>query len=161
MMPRPFRIEFVEVFYLVALHRDILGVVMLLIGCICSHGALAGGYMSDEQDVLMLAQEGDKNSQFQIGYALLSGRSEVRDEREALYWIKCASLKGHKKSLVLLSQFYRYGWGDVDVDLDISRRLLEQASEMGDGEAFFLTGVYYDLGLGVRKDVVKAQEYYK
>lgn len=139
----------------------IIGVLIALMHGIFLQSAFASSADISEQDVLLRAQEGDKNSQFRIGYLLLAGTDEVRDEINALYWIRCASMKKHAKSTVLLSQFYRYGWANVNIDLNLSRRLLEQASEMSDGEAFFLLGVYYDLGIGVQRNTMKAQNYYK
>lgn len=52
--------------------------------------------------LLPLAEKGNPDAQYAIGYMYYYGQGVVEDRGKALYWIKCAAEHGHKDAMAAM-----------------------------------------------------------
>jgi len=84
--------------------------------------------------------------------------TEYTDYEKACYWYRMAAEAGYIKGIFNYANMLHYGRG-VKRDYAEARRLFEAIAEY-DPSAYFYLGLYYQNGLGVEADYLKAHQYY-
>ncbi len=95
-----------------------------------------------------------------LGRYHLLGEVFPRDLPDALKWLEKAVAQDYAPAMTTLAAMYMFGDG-VKVNGKKAVELLTRAIELGDGEALFVRGVCSEKGIGVEKDPVDAQSWYK
>ena len=98
-----------------------------------------------------LAEEGNVEAQFHLGFMYDFGEGIPENDSEAVKWWHRAAGRGHRSSQVILGIKYREGTG-VRQDFAIAAELLRRAAAPGDGQAEMLLGYMHLYGEGMRQD---------
>ncbi len=110
---------------------------------------------------LILAQKGDKDAQFRIGYSYEHGIGITKDDGKALHWYLKAVENGQFKAMFTLALFYQDGRGGLSRDLDKAVYWFTQSAEGGVPEAQYNLALFYQQGnLSLSKDYAKALHWY-
>jgi hypothetical protein len=110
------------------------------------------------KEYLPLAQQGDANAQFIVGYIYCQGAKP--QYAEALKWFKQAAVKGHPNAQFNLGQMYRLGQG-VAKNPTEAARWYRAAANQGFADAQLRLGIAYEEGSGVTRDLKQAAELYR
>jgi len=111
--------------------------------------------------VLLKAENGDAQSQGQLGYAFLVGSLGVaKDEVEALKWYRKAAEQGNAHAQWDLGLCYASGQGVAKDEVE-AVKWYRKAAEQEDAEAQWRLGLCYARGQGVAKDEVEAVRWYR
>jgi len=94
------------------------------------------------EDIRLLAQQGDGESQFSLGLMYDSGDRVQRDPQRAFYWLTRAADSGITGARLYLGMKYQYGVG-VQPDTNKAIRCYEEAAVRGWAQAAFLLGELY------------------
>ena len=98
-----------------------------------------------------LAEEGNVEAQFHLGFMYDFGEGIPENDSEAVKWWHRAAGQGHRSSQVMLGIKYREGAG-VRQDFALAAELLRRAAVQGDGQAEMLLGYMHLYGEGMRQD---------
>ena len=83
------------------------------------------------------------------------------DKGKHLYWLEKTAEDGLPLSIISMAQIYRHGYDyDVEVDIEKSFEWLMQAVELDNLGAQRMAGEYYEKGMAVEQDLVKAYMMY-
>ena len=108
-----------------------------------------------------LAEQGYAKAQHFVATCYNSGLGTKKDKTLALEWYKKAAEQEYPQSVCYLADFYEYGTGGVERDIDEAVRLWKKAAELGDKEAPFILGNLYYYGTYVDQDRKKAVYWYR
>lgn len=72
---------------------------------------------------------------FNLGQCCELGIGTQQDFKQAADWYKIASEQGHPTAMYNLGVFYVHGWGGLQSDIAIAKKLFTQAAELGQQEA--------------------------
>jgi uncharacterized protein len=89
------------------------------------------------------AVDGDPAYQLKLGKMLQFGDQVLKDEQEALKWIRAAADEGFPPAQFHLSCLYAYGWCSLEPDSEQRQMWLGKAAERGFPEAIYQKGVIY------------------
>ena len=106
------------------------------------------------------AEQGDANSQFQLGGLYHFGHGVPQDDAQGFAWIMKAAEQGHIDAEFFISVSYTQGWG-VTSDAAQSAVWLRKAAEQGDARSQFYLGVDYEKGEGVAQDYSEAYYWFE
>ena len=124
------------------------------------NGGVSYRFSPRERWVELMAYEGDAESQYEMGWEMITrsnfGRTE-EESQEAISWLRLAAEQGHAKAGNCLGECYRDGNG-VEQDMSEAVRWFEKAAEQNNPEALFNLGFCYYAGNGVERDWGKARE---
>jgi len=110
--------------------------------------------------LLQRAQEGDTQSQLQLGECYLRGENGVeKDSTQAIKWFSKASDGGLVEGETSIANMYYHGLG-VERDFQKAMNIFLNAAERGCAEAMCCMGDMYSLGQGVTMDYIQAMEWY-
>ncbi len=93
--------------------------------------------------VKLKADEGDAESQYQMGRLFIRGKDVNQNFREALKWHTKAAQQGHAKAQITLGTMHHWGRG-VPQDLKRAAQWLRLAAEKGDPEAQYQLGSIFE-----------------
>ena len=109
---------------------------------------LKGDYATALREWDPLANQGDAQAQFQLGWMYSKGEGVSEDDQEAVKWYRLAAEQRHAHAQYNLGLMYDSGWG-VPKDDKEAVKWFRRAAEMGFAEAQHNLGVMYQKGRGV------------
>lgn len=114
---------------------------------------LSGDYTEDEIVGLLtdLADEGDVEAQFSLGYRHSFGMGVEQDYARSAHWYEKAAQQGHSTAMFNLGVMHFYGSG-VDQDYKQAIDWYDQAARQGNADAQFILGTIYERGAHVDGD---------
>ncbi len=109
-----------------------------------------------------LAEQGNSDAQFRIGYRLAFGRKSPRPRKweEVVGWWQLAADQGVRRAKFYLVVCYEHGRG-VDSDITKAFACYLEAAQLGFPEAQYNAGFSYREGSGVEQDYQKAAEWFE
>jgi tetratricopeptide (TPR) repeat protein len=111
-----------------------------------------------------LAENGDVNAQFYLGYSYYSGKGVAGvtvDYVEAVKWFHKAADQGNATAQRLIGDFYYNGWGGVAVDYSEAAKWYRKAADQNEVTAECCLGDCYAKGQGVPQDYEEAVKWYR
>jgi TPR repeat protein len=109
----------------------------------------------DFDDIKKLAEKGDIDAQFDLGWMYLNGIGVPQDYKQAVYWFTKAAEKGHAGAQDNLGASYYNGKG-VPQDYKQAAYWLTKAAEQGIAYSQNILGILYLYGKGVPQDYKQA-----
>lgn len=109
---------------------------------------LAKYLVLSREELLPLAEQGDSEAQFHLGFRnLMNIDNRGADKKKAIEWLEKSAEKDHFTALLILADCYHTGNG-VPLDIEKAIRLYNRAAQVGDkGEAYgYLGRLYYQNG---------------
>ena len=106
------------------------------------------------------AENGDVESQFNLGIQYQDGKGVEQNFKEAVKWYRKAAEQGDADAQNNLGFMYEKGLG-VERDFDEATKWFHKAAEQGDSDAQFNLGEHYEKGLGVERDFDEATKWYR
>ncbi|HJQ61074.1 MAG TPA: tetratricopeptide repeat protein [Vineibacter sp.] len=107
-----------------------------------------------------LADQGDANAQFRLGFMHQLGMGVAVDDVEAATWYRKAALQAHAEARYRLGMLYAAGIG-VSRNATEASRWLRLAAHQGHATAQLELGLVYAGGVGVRRDDVQAHAWFE
>ena len=114
-----------------------------------------GDYSAAYEGFLSLAETGNLDAQFELGYIYDFGEGVAENDSEAVKWWHRAAEQDHRPSQLMLGIKYRSGAG-IPHDYTLARRWLRRAAAEGDGLAAKHLGYMHLLGEGVTRSPAAA-----
>lgn len=111
-------------------------------------------------NLIKFAEQGDADSQFELGVRYANGDGVTQDYAKAAFWFEKAARQGHETAQYNIAQCYEKELGVVQ-NYSIAFRWYERAGEQGDIDAIANMALYYYLGQGIPKDYEKAVYYWE
>ncbi len=136
---------------------------LLCLACITVFGlpVMAGDVISIEfTQLLERAQQGDAESQFEVGKRYANGNGVSTNAEEAVKWYKLAAEQGYSNAQNNLGVCYGNGEGVSENDAE-AVKWYRLAAEQGDATAQLNLGRCYDNGEGVPQDYKEAVKWYR
>ena len=127
---------------------------------------LSGPYVTQLPDsqvmsrVRQLAERGEIEAEFYLGYLLAHGQFTVKDDREAVPWFRKAAEKGHATAQNSLGWMYHEGRG-VPKDDTQAIAWIRKSAGKGNADAQNNLGWMYREGRGVLKDDAEAVVWFR
>ncbi len=115
---------------------------------------------SDFEELLEKAENGDAESQFQVGRSYFIGDGVEDDEEEAVHWYEEAAENGHIEAMYELGQCYSLGMGVEEDEEEAVSWYRKAARKKHPGAMYELANCYY-YGNGVTENVARAKEWYR
>lgn len=114
----------------------------------------------DFKQCSLLAENGNADAMFYIGYMYDEADGVKQDYDKALYWYLQAARLDNVDAQVNLGYMYGQGLG---VDQNYQQELFwyEKAASQGDMDAQYNLGVMYEMGMGTPIDYSTALKWYK
>ena len=107
-----------------------------------------------------LAEQGDAEVQFRLGFMYAKGQGVARDYSQAVEWFRKAAEQGVAVAQYNLGIMYHGGEGVAQDDVQ-AVKWWRKAAEQGDAEAQYNLGFMYANGRGVAQDDAQAVEWYR
>tara|TARA_R110000868_G_scaffold359173_1_gene621027 strand:- start:3887 stop:4489 length:603 start_codon:yes stop_codon:yes gene_type:complete len=120
---------------------------------------IAGDYAAALQEWKPMAEQGNANAQFMLGFMYRDGQGVPQDDAEAVKWYQLAAELGVAGAQRNLGDMYRLGQG-VPQDYAKAKKWYQLAAEQGVADAQANLGVMYSFGEGVPRDYVMAYMWY-
>ena len=102
-------------------------------------------------DARALADGGDAEAQYNLGYQYLKGLDVSKDYKTAVAWYRKAADQGYAEAQAQLGVMYAFGIG-VPQDYVEAVAWYRKAADGGYGLSQFMLGAMYDQGKGVPQD---------
>jgi len=118
-----------------------------------------GDYATAFQEFERLAEQGDANAQYNLGFMYAKGEGVPQDYAQAYHWYSKAAEQGHAFAQFILGVMYEKGWG-VPQDHAQAVAWYRKAAEQGHASAQSNLGFMYEKGWGVPQDDVQAVHWY-
>lgn len=118
-----------------------------------------GDYATALQLLRPLAEQGDANAQYNLGYMYDYGKGVPKDFVEAVKWFRLAAEQGHAIAQYDLGSKYSISAG-VPQDNAEMAKWFRLAAEQGHALAQVSLGSMYDFGAGVPKDYVQSHMWF-
>lgn len=104
------------------------------------------------KEVQKLAESGEAEAQYILGYAFYTGKSVEQSDVEALAWWNKAAKQGHREADAYVGLGYKEGFGGSLINQDEARRRFKRAAGKGSPLAQLLLGIeYYQTDLPDKK----------
>ncbi len=110
--------------------------------------------MAKSDALLEAAEQGDAESQYQLGLIYLYGNDEPRDAKKAFKWMARAAAQNVVPAMRELGIMYVSGEG-TEPDIGRGLQLLSDAADNLDPGALYHLGLMYEKSLGVPRDLQK------
>lgn len=107
-----------------------------------------------------LAEGGDANAQFRLGFMYQLGKGVPVNDPEAAVWYRKAALQAHAEARYRLGMMYASGIG-VARNATEASRWLRLAAHQGHAPAQLELGLVYAAGVGVKRDEVQAHAWFE
>ncbi|MDP1948259.1 MAG: tetratricopeptide repeat protein [Nitrospirota bacterium] len=144
----------------------ILSILLLFMASPCFAGlndgeaALeSGDYATALQWFRPLADQGDADAQYNLGFLYATGRGVSQDEAQAAGWYRKAADQGQATAQNNLGVLYATGRG-VPQDYAQAKVWYRKAADQGQATAQYNLGVLYATGRGVPQDEAQAARWY-
>lgn len=109
-----------------------------------------------------LAEAGNADAQFALGWMYESFKLGGRTGPEMMKWYRLAADQGHSGAQYSLGHLYQQGWGQqVPPDYGLALQWYQKAAAQGNTDAQFNLGQMYRRGQGVKADPNKTLELWK
>lgn len=118
-----------------------------------------GDYSKSYKEFKVLADQGDANAQFNLGWIYLNGHGVPQDYTEAVNWFRKAADQGVPDAQFCLGFLY-YNGQKVPQDFKKAAMWYRKAADQGDATAQFCLGAIYMLGQGLPQDNIKAHMWF-
>ena len=118
-----------------------------------------GDYATALQEFRPLAEQGDANAQFNLGFMYDNGKGVPENDAEAAKWHRKAAEQGDVMAQYSLGGMYFRGEG-VSQNFTEAVKWFRKAAEQGDAYAQVNLGFMYGTGEGVPMNYVKAYMWY-
>ena len=115
---------------------------------------------TDINTLFKLANQGNKEGEYYLGYCYYYGKGIKQDYNEAVKWYKLAADQGYETAQYNLGECYYYGEG-VKQDYYEAVKWYKLAAEQGYKSAQCDLGYCYENGRGVKQDYNEAVKWYK
>ena len=109
---------------------------------------------------LQKAEQGDAETQCQVGECYYWGRNVEQDYAQAVYWFRKAADQGKRVAQYRLGYMYYTGKG-ISQDLSQAVYWYHEAAVQGLADAQYMLGYMYEMGEGVTRDIPVAMMWYK
>lgn len=127
--------------------------------------------MSDLDELISQANQGNPEAQFHLGLAYQEGEGVEKDMSKAISLFRLSAEQGNEKAMIML-EFEEAAQGIEQAEASINRMRQEPdmaevvafhraAAESGDAVAQNFLGIAYEEGLGVARDCVEAARWYR
>jgi TPR repeat protein len=103
-----------------------------------------------------LADQGNAQAQFRLGWMYWHGNGVKPDIAGALQWYRKAAEQGDTRAELSLAAIYWWGMGGVAKDYAETFKWYRRAADQGDAVAQLSLGKMYEHGAGVQQDLVQA-----
>jgi hypothetical protein len=120
----------------------------------------AGDFATALENWQPLAEQGNANAQFVLGFMYDTGRGVLQDDAEAARWYRMAAEQGDAIAQINLGFIYETGQGVLQDDAE-AVRWYRLAAEQGDARGQYNLGVMYATGQGVPQDYAEAVRWYR
>lgn len=110
-----------------------------------------GDYATAKKQLKILAQEGDKKAQNNLGYMYLNGVGVDKNHEKALLWYRKAAKQGVAEAQHSLGFMYSEGLG-TDPVYAIALKWYRMAAELGLSQAQFNLAYMYENNIGIRRN---------
>ena len=110
-----------------------------------------------------LAEAGDSEAQYMVGYAFAWGFGATSDDLEAVRWLQRAAAQDHAEAQFALALLYsgEIAWGYQEHDKEAALRWLRLAAESGYRKAQHKLGEWYRWGVaGLPQDDILAYKWF-
>ena len=128
---------------------------IFLAAAMLSFSAMAADFDQTQR----LANQGDVDSQFNLGLMYSQGEGVRQDYSKARQWYEKAANQGSAEAQANLGYIYQYGEG-VRQDYAKAREWYTKSANQGIAEAQFNLGLMYSQGEGVRQNRAIAKEWF-
>ena len=115
-------------------------------------------WLTAMKEYLPIAQQGDAEAQFRVGFMYCQGRKPQYSE--AMRFFRMAAQKGHANAEFNLGQMYSIGQG-VTKDPAEAARWYRKSADQGFADAQLKLGIAYEDGNGVPRDLKEAANLYR
>ena len=117
-------------------------------------------YAALDPELQKMCMAGDPDAQYFRAFGLLRGIGIPEDKPEGIRLLKLAHAQGHRNAATELASCYYYGDG-VEVDYDMTFRILSERANPGIKKAPYLLGLCYYWGKGTKQDYIRAFQQFK
>ena len=117
--------------------------------------AFNGDYATALREWKPLAEQGNADAQYNLGFMYDKGRGVQQDYKTAVKWYKLSAEQGDADAQTNLGFIYEKGLG-VRQDYKIAVRWYILSAEQGNADAQYNLGLMYGTGLGVIQDNIYA-----
>jgi TPR repeat protein len=118
-----------------------------------------GDYATALREWQPLAEQGQADSQHQLGLLYANGKGVTKDDAKARQWYEKAAVQGHTEAQVHLGILLMYARGGQQ-DYKMAVYYLRLSANQGNDLAQRRLGQMYERGDGVPQDYVKAYMWY-
>lgn len=112
----------------------------------------------NDKELRTWADNGDVDSQFELGLRLLTGEGLKKNETEGVKWIEKAAKQKHLRAQFVMGSLYEDGVG-VTKNEATAVEWFRKSADNGFAAAQHAVAMAYDLGKGVKMDPTKATEW--
>ncbi len=120
-----------------------------------------GDYELALEKYRQIAEKGDADSQYALGWMYQYGLGTSVDYDQALVWLQLAAEQGVDRAQYNLGYMYHHGWGGVQKDLDEAIKWYFLAAEQESEYALYEIGSLYFHGQGMPQNVETAIQYFE
>ena len=106
-----------------------------------------------------LAEQGDTNAQYHLGWMYEYGKGVEQNDEEAATWYRKAAQQRHTEAQYNLGVMYQYGSG-VEQNNEEAVKWFQKAAEQGHAAAQYNLGFSYRYGNGVGQDNAEAVKWF-
>lgn len=96
------------------------------------------------------------SSMYILGNIYAEGKDVPQDIEKAIAWYEKAWMAGEKGAWKTIAEIYHKGKGSVEKDKGKMLEIYKRAAEMGESDAIYKLGLFYEKGILVEKDERKA-----
>ncbi len=118
-----------------------------------------GDYATALREWQPLAEQGDAEAQFQMGWLYKNGYGVPQNDKQVVEWWELSAEQGYARAQYNLGLMYRKGQG-VPQDYKEAVKWYRLSAEQGDTYAQYNLGFMYNNGYGVLQDYVRAHMWY-
>jgi TPR repeat protein len=119
----------------------------------------SGDYSTALREWQPLAEQGQADSQYQLGLLYANGKGVTKDDAKARLWYEKAAIQGHTEARVNFGVMLMYARGGQQ-DYKMAVYYLRLAANEGHDVAQRRLGELYQRGEGVQQDFIKAYMWY-
>ena len=119
-----------------------------------------GDFVTASRELRPLAERGDAEAQYRLGWMYEFGKGVAADMAQALVWFRKAAAQGNALAQVELGVLYATGEGVVQDDAQ-AVAWFQKAATQGNATAQYNLGLMYAKGKGVRKDNAQAIAWFR
>ena len=120
---------------------------------------ISGDFATTLKLIMPLAEGGDMESEFTLGYFYENGHVTEKNVVEAAKWYRKAADQGDAISQISLGRLYEKGRG-IEQNFVEAAKFYRLAAEQGSARGHFRLANLYELGKGVPKDLILAHMHF-